>query len=342
MTTDAAGDFVRLPTQEQARRDDVVSAEALSHYGFSDQVTHRLITLSENATYRVDDPGTGRTGILRVHRQDYHSLRSIQSELDWLSALHDSPVNTNVIVPTDCGDRVYVTEVDGAERYAVMFEVMPGVEPDGTVLHATSFHTLGVITAQLHQHARVWQPPAGFRRFSWDWSNTLGDQPRWGRWQDGIEITPDDLSNFDRAAQIIRARLEAYGSGPERFGLVHADLRLANLLVEGERVNVIDFDDCGFSWYMYDFGTAVSFIEHDQRLPEWQMAWVEGYRTVAELTGEDEEMLATFVMLRRLLLVAWMGSHSHAREVQEQGAEFTDGTRALVRAYVESNGANVA
>ena len=50
-------------------------------------------------------------------------------------------------------------------------------------------------------------------------------------------------------------------SAVERFGLVHADLRLANLLVEDEKVNVIDFDDCGYSWFMYDFGTAVSFID---------------------------------------------------------------------------------
>lgn len=342
VSIDPTEEFVRLPTEEEARRDDIVSAEALAHYGFSDEVRHELITLSENATYRVDDPGTGRTGILRVHRQDYHSLRSILSELDWIAALHDSPVNTNTTVPTETGDRVYVTEVDGSERYAVMFEVMPGVEPDGTVLHPTSFRTLGAITAHLHLHSRAWAPPPGFRRFSWDWTNTLGEQPRWGRWQDGIGIEEADLRLFGDAAELIRTKLEAYGDGPDRFGLVHADLRLANLLVEGDQVNVIDFDDCGHSWFMYDFGTAVSFIEHDQRLPEWQEAWLEGYRSVTDLPKEDEDMLATFVMLRRLLLVAWMGSHSHAREVQEQGATYTSKTRDLARTYLEGGGRRVA
>jgi Ser/Thr protein kinase RdoA (MazF antagonist) len=340
VSTDPANDLVRHPTEEEARRDDVVSAEALEHYGFSPQVRHELITLSENATYRVDDPGTGRTGILRVHRQDYHSIRAIQSELDWLAALGEgSDVRVNVVIPTRTGDRIYVTEVDGAERYAVMFEVMPGVEPDGTVLHPTSFHTLGAITAHLHAHSRSWQPPSGFRRFSWDWENTLGDNPRWGRWQDGIGITEHDLQLFGAAAEIVRRRLAEYGHGAERFGLVHADLRLANLLVEDEKVNVIDFDDCGYSWFMYDFGTAVSFIEHDPRLREWQRAWVDGYRSVGTLTDEDEAMLPTFVMLRRLLLVAWMGSHAHAREVQEQGPSFTADTRPLAQAYVDSDGA---
>lgn len=343
MTTEATNELVRRPTEEQSRRDDVVSAEALKHYGFSDQVRSRLITLSENATYRVDDPGTGRTGILRVHRAGYHSLRSIQSELDWVTALRrDTPVRTNVVIPTASGDRVYVTEVDGVERYAVLFEVMPGVEPDGTLLHPTSFRTLGAITAHLHTHARSWTPPAGFRRFAWDWEHTLGDSPRWGRWEDGIGVTDEDRDLLRPAADLVRDRLTAYGDGPDRYGLVHADLRLANLLVEGDDVNVIDFDDCGSSWFMYDFGTAVSFIEHDARLPAWQEAWVAGYRSVAELRAEDEAMLATFVMLRRLLLVAWMGSHSHAREVAAQGESFTAGTRDLARAYLASDGASVA
>ena len=44
-------------------------------------------------------------------------------------------------------------------------------------------------------------------------------------------------------------------------------------------------------------------------MPELQAAWVEGYRAVAPLSAEDEAELPTFVMLRRLLLVAWIGSH---------------------------------
>ena len=72
----------------------------------------------------------------------------------------------------------------------------------------------------------------------------------------------------------------AYGQDAKRFGLVHADIRLANLLVDGDHVRVIDFDDCGFSWFMYDFATTVSFMEDHPRVPELRDAWVEGYRSV--------------------------------------------------------------
>ena len=56
-------------------------------------------------------------------------------------------------------------------------------------------------------------------------------------------------------------------------------------------ITVIDFDDCGFGWYFYDFGTAVSFFEDDPAVPEWQDAWVGGYRTRRPLAAADEDML---------------------------------------------------
>src|SRR5262245_66664017 len=72
---------------------------------------------------------------------------------------------------------------------------------------------------------------------------------------------------------------------------------------------VIDFDDCGDSWYMNDWATAVSMIEHHPKVPAMQEAWVAGYRSVTPLSHEDEAELPTFVMLGRLIFVAWVGSH---------------------------------
>ena len=141
-----------------------------------------------------------------------------------------------------------------------------------------------------------------------------------------------------KAADLVQERLAAYGTDPGRFGLIHADLRLANLLVDGDRVNVIDFDDSGFSWFLYDFGAAVSFLEHDPRLPQWQDAWLRGYRREEPVAAEDETMIATFVMMRRLLLVAWMGSHSHSRECQEIGPGYTGGSCDLAERYLRSGG----
>jgi Ser/Thr protein kinase RdoA (MazF antagonist) len=329
--------------EESARGDDQVAAVALKQYGFSDLVKSRMINLSENATYLVDDPGTGRNGILRVQREGYHPLRSIESELDWLAALQEkAEVTTPVVILASDGRRVVTATVKGVQRYAVLFEVISGLEPDEIALEVAQFENLGRITARLHRHSQTWTPPNGFTRFAWDWEHSLGDKARWGRWQDGIGVGPNETHVLGSAADLIQQRLAEYGNGPDRFGLAHADLRLANLLVDGKTTTVIDFDDCGFSWYMYDFGTAVSFIEEDPRLPHWQTAWLQGYRSIAPLSEQDEDMLATFVMLRRLLLVAWMGSHSHSRECQVKGPGYTASSCALAERYLASGGKSLS
>lgn len=325
--------------------DRTVAHRALAAYDISPDASLQLLNLSENATYLVTD-GSAQS-ILRVHRQNYHRPHEIESELDWLEALRaDSDVTVPTVLPARDGRRLVTVngeEAGGVPRHVVRFEMVGGVEPDENALTLHDFHTLGRITAALHEHSQRWTRPAGFGRFSWDWEHCLGDRPRWGRWQDAEGVGQSECEVLERAQTKLRQRLAEYGSTPDRYGLIHADLRLANLLVDPEagsmsKITVIDFDDCGFGWYFYDFGTAVSFIEDDPALPEWQESWVAGYRTRRELPAADEEMLASFVLLRRLLLLAWMGSHSHSRESATKAISYAAGSCQLAERYLATDG----
>jgi len=320
-----------------------IAERALAAYDLSSDSTLRLLNLSENATYLVDDAGTGTQSILRVHRKDYHQPHEIASELDWLDALrHDGDVTVPTVLPARDGRRVVTVDQGGTARYVVHFDFVAGTEPDEKTLTFEDFHTLGRITAALHDHSKAWTRPPGFGRFAWDWQHSLGDQPRWGRWQDAIGVGDNESGVLDRARQLLHRRLAEYGNGPDVFGLIHADLRLANLLVDGDDITVIDFDDCGFGWYFYDFGTAVSFFEDDPAVPEWQDAWATGYRSRRPLPARDEAMLPSFVLLRRLLLLAWMGSHGHSKESQAMSITYAKGSCELAERYLTFDGRRLA
>jgi Ser/Thr protein kinase RdoA (MazF antagonist) len=320
--------------------DDVAVAEAaLRSFDLAPDSTLRLLNLSENATYAVEDAATGKQSILRVHRKDYHQRHEIESELLWLDALrHGGDVTVPTVLPARDGQRVVTVDHDGTPRHVVHFDMVAGAEPDAESLTVDDFQTLGRITAALHDHSRTWTRPAGFGRFAWDWEHSLGGNPRWGRWQDAVGVGPSEADVLDRARRLLQDRLTAYGTESDTFGLIHADLRLANLLVDGDTITVIDFDDCGFGWYFYDFGTAVSFFEDDPAVPEWQDAWATGYRSRRPLPASDEAMLPSFILLRRLLLLAWMGSHSHSKESQEMSVSYTAGSCALAERYLTSDG----
>jgi Ser/Thr protein kinase RdoA (MazF antagonist) len=260
----------------------------------------------------------------------------------WLDALRaDDVVATPPVVRARDGSRVVsVSTPDLGSRNVVLFDWVSGAAPDLDAGEAAigQFETLGAISARMHEHARQWQRPTGFDRPPWDYEHSIGPQGHWGAWQDGLGIGPEERRLLERLDSTIANRLRAYGQGPERFGLVHADIRLANLLVDEDTVRVIDFDDCGFSWFMYDFATTVSFIEDHPRVPELQDAWVRGYRSVAPLDRGSEAELPTLVMLRRLLLVAWIGSHhTFATEAAELGPGFTAGTCALAEDYLSTH-----
>jgi Ser/Thr protein kinase RdoA (MazF antagonist) len=330
-------DFDHLPHDEQLKALLELARTATKNYALPDHPTVEMINLSENATYKVEG-SNGQRWALRVHRDGYHSKIAIASELAWLMDLR----NTGVVVtprPVKGRDGEIIQLVSHPTmprpRHVVLSDWETGSEPGIDEDLSKPFEVLGEVTARMHLHARQWKRPAWFQRHTWDFETSLGEaKPHWGRWRDGMGVDAAKANLFRRTVDLIGKRLKTYGQDNERFGLIHCDLRLANLLIDGNNVKVIDFDDCGFGWYMYDAATPVSFYEHEPHVPDLIESWKTGYRRVIELPKADEAEIPTFVMLRRLLLVAWIGSHSETDLAKSMGLPYTEGTMELCEDYL--------
>ena len=116
---------------------DRLAQAALAHYDLSPRSTLRLINLSENWTYRVEDPDSGSAYALRVHRIGYHTAQEIASELMWIDALQgDDVVGTVTALPARSGERVIQLATDVLpERSVVLFAWEEGAPPDPDTLH---------------------------------------------------------------------------------------------------------------------------------------------------------------------------------------------------------------
>ena len=303
---------------------------ALPRWGMSARATLAFLSHSENTTFLAEDPLAGQRIVLRVQRIGYHSPAEIVSELSWIAALiADEVIATPRPLPDRDGLLLCSVPHNGSIRHVVAFEHMSGHEPDQSASLPIWFRKLGTLTARLHGHSRSWKRTPDFQRKTWDFDAMLGVRPLWGDWRAGLGLRDPERQLLQKVADALAQRLRAYGQQSQRFGLVHADLRLANLLVDGERLGIIDFDDCGFSWFFYDFAAAVSFMEHEPVIAELRQAWLEGYRTIAAVSKEDEAMLPVFVMLRRILLTAWIASHADTETAGRLGTDYTQGTVAM-------------
>ena len=287
----------------------------------------RLITVSENATFAVFVHGKP-VAVVRVSQPGYAGgAVGVASEAAWLNALRDiDGVRVVRNVPTASGFPVAsIHDEGGREWVCVCMEFVPGESLDAVAGSGRWFRAIGEAAARLHVRARGWDPPAGFKRFTWGIDDMVGECPRWGRWQDHVsDAAARDL--FASAQEAAESVLAAIPRSPQNWGLVHGDLRPANLILRPDGgFTIIDFDDCGYSWFMYDFAAALSFVEHEPGAASLARGWMEGYESVTTLTDADIECACALSMLRRLQLLGWAAGHypdalpSHLRNTLESG-----------------------
>jgi Ser/Thr protein kinase RdoA (MazF antagonist) len=318
-----------LPEELRAPLESLLHAYDLPDSGFE------LINKSENTTFRVDPAAGGRPVVLRLYRVGQRADAEIQSELDWMEALRtQAGISTPRALAWRDGRRISkVTLPDGASASCVVFEHLPGAEPppDGLALW---FERLGAISAEIHLHGQSWRRPQSFQRPLFDYVTLIGPRAVWGSWERAPGLDTRAVAVLRQAAAEIAKRLAEYGQTPDRFGLIHGDLRLANLLVDGPRIHVIDFDDCGTGWLLYDLSTSISLIEHLPEAESFVQAWLRGYQRLVPLSDVHIAMVRHLIMMRRLQVLSWFGRNLGSALVLEYSPVVVPATVAAAESYL--------
>ncbi|MEM5329294.1 phosphotransferase [Paraburkholderia sp. JHI2823] len=315
-----------------------IARAALPRYGLPADSRIRLLSHSENTVFEIVDPRSVWRGALRIHRPNYQTRNALQSELDWMAALGDAGIDTPCAVTGLDGEELQdIAGTPIGPRSVALFEWINGEFPDERELEP-SMRRLGELSARMHAQSKQWCRPAYFERFTWDHDDMVGDRARWGRWRAAPGLLPEHIDVLDHTERLLRLRLNAFGRTPDRFGLIHADLRIANLLVDGERTTIIDFDDSGLGWFLHDMATGLSFIEHRVDRHRLMDEWAEGYVAHGTLGQTERDEFPTFLMQRRLQLLAWMGSHAETDLARSLGDQWVAETAELGRDFLNTMG----
>lgn len=225
-----------------------IAKDSLEKYGWQDTDEANLIVLSENATYMIKNIETGeKDGVLRISRPGYHTIDELNSEIKWLEQINEyTPLIVANPIKGLNGDAVQIVKgTDKNNYFCIISEYLKGETPDhnNEEQMIKQFEYLGEATAYLHLQTKMWNGASKLVRIDWNYDTIIGNNAAWGRWEDFPEMTHETKIMITKVTNIIEKRLNKYGKNKDNYGLIHADLRLANLLIDGEQIKVIDFDD---------------------------------------------------------------------------------------------------
>lgn len=324
-------DFEKLPIEEQEIRLLELAKASLTFWDFDGDL--RLIKHRENAVYELNTTG-GERYALRVHRAGYHSDQSLKSELKWIEALNDYGVGVPRVIPTSGGNafaKVSTSSVPG-ERQVDLFawvdgEQLGSIEDElggdpNSVKHI--YLTMGRTMAKMHNQAVQWELPPDFFRHSWDAEGLVGENSLWGPFWELEALTAEQRHLINRARETVRKRLDAYGQPKNSYSLIHADFVSENILVVGDKVQVIDFDDAGFGWHLFDLATALYFIQDGPGYDIARSALIEGYREFRPLADEELEKLPLFTAARSFTYLGWAHTRAETETARELTPAFID------------------
>lgn len=300
-----------MPTTEEYCR---AGLDAASAWGLEPTAVS-LLNASENVVLRLDFNHGPK--VMRLHRPGYNSLEELNSEVAWVTSLAEAglPVLTAEARPDGGGHYhpIQIAAADGSTevRYAGIIDWSDGEQlrrqvAEGRADVERSFRQLGSLMASIRQHSRHWTPPAGFTRRRWDSNGFVGLDPVWGRFWNVDQAEDSHRSLFSEARLALQNKLGELSTDTDRFGLIHADLHLANLLVTNRGLTMIDFDDFGWGWFMFEVAVALHEVTSEPWYPQARLALLEGYQQVSPLTDAEVAQIDTFLVVRSLMLVGWL------------------------------------
>ncbi|MBV7396897.1 phosphotransferase enzyme family protein [Mameliella sediminis] len=303
--------------------------QALTLWGFAGARCD-FVAGRENRVYRVHT--NEGDFALRLKRPGYRSEAELWSELQWLDAIDRAGLH--VPRPRRSLSGKLLEQVGGG--FADLIGWMHGTPlgegqaplalADGPLV----FRRLGQILARLHEASDAWTYPPGFTRCSWDADGLLGEDPVWGCFWENPTLDPEARALLERFRVQARQALKRYADRLD-YGLIHADPLRENVLVDGEEIKLLDFDDGGFGFRLFDIATALLRNMDEPDYPTLKAALLEGYREVRPL---DDRLLDLFLALRAVTYVGWIVPRMGEAGAEERNARFNARASRLCASFL--------
>src|SRR5579859_140004 len=273
---------------------DVVQAAALRWCGQEEVSSLSYVRSSANHLFRFLHEG--HTRYLRLAHAAERRPSAIAAELDFVH--HVARTGLAVARPVASANGRLIEDVSsrGQHYWAVVFEGLPGRQLECDELDEAGYRAWGRALALAHRASQTFPP-----------------HPARPDWRDALRAALRTLPAEETpVAQILASGLrwlDTLALQDRDYGLIHGDFELDNLIWDGERVQVLDFDDAAYAWYAVDFAAALQDVwlvdDTSSALREARITWFsEGYATLRPLPDGLRAAMPRLLTLLLALKVA--------------------------------------
>lgn len=251
-----------------------------------------------NASFRVTLGGQSYS--LRVYAPDRRGHPEVESEMRWLAA-----VAVDGVIPCPrplrLADGHYAWEASKA-RFVTAASWIDGDVIPNAERTPEHFGLVGAMLAKLHVFSGRWQTPDGFTRPRCDADGIFAEHHQ--------QLAAELRRDLVQAEQELRQAEEAIGRDAAAYGLIHGDPSFSNILFNGDRPALIDFDDCGFGHYSFDLAVVLAGAWGKPRYAVNRAALLDGYQTIRRLSGAELAAIPALMAARAASLIFWAVAQS--------------------------------
>ncbi len=233
--------------------DDLILSDAAARFGVHTDSGRRL------GSHQSFVYGGRRTSaedvVLRITHVSHRSRQWVDAELEWVEYLGGQGVP--VARPLRSVRGLWSERVGtGGDFVASCFQLARGHPVGDDDLTPRLFETFGAVLGRMHRLSEHFIPAVHTVR-----------RPKW------YDLDTYDAFTFVPASQVrlresVRAIINELATLPEHertFGLIHADLHLGNVFIDGPTITCFDFDSCQYHWFGYDIAAFLFFTS--RRVP---------------------------------------------------------------------------
>lgn len=270
---------------------------------------------SDGVVFTFPDGDTTRLLKILALPDDGSALACFEERLRFTRFLGERGAPVVFSLPSLSGALYEVVRGDGRVWTAYRMDIAPGRVRGNNEWDEPFFTRWGRAVGMTHRLTRsfpAWDAPldpaTGTRLLTWE-----------AEWAGFDSMCEDEAVR--REWRAIRGELEQLPRGPELFGFVHNDPHLQNVMDDGARLTLLDFDVASQHWFASDIAVASQSVlfahsggferrlQDGERLRRFLGCFLEGYAREHEPSAELLARLDLFIAYRRILLFVVFQGH---------------------------------